>query len=268
MQQFGGINIMSYYLPTLLMESVHLSDTMARLIAAVSSVVYFFAALAAAPLVERYGRRTMMMVSTAMQFFCFLLMTVLLYYAQKEGYPNQEKVAQASVVFFFLYYIGFGLGMLGIPWLYPTEINSLPMRTKGAAAATMSDWITNFIVVEVTPVGIQNLGWRFYIVWTVTNAAFLPILYFFYPETGEFTIYFAQGNHQGPVMNHTLTDFFEADRTLEDLDAYYREDPPLIVTRDRHAVSRRRPEKYTEMHRRDIVEAEASREKSPVELVA
>ncbi|KAI4599134.1 hypothetical protein KJ359_002092 [Pestalotiopsis sp. 9143b] len=242
MQQFGGINIMSYYLPTLLMESVHLSDTMARLIAAVSSVVYFFAALAAAPLVERYGRRIMMMISTAIQFFCFLLMTVLLYYAQKEGYPSQEKVAQASVVFFFLYYIGFGLGMLGIPWLYPTEINSLPMRTKGAAAATMSDWITNFIVVEVTPVGIQNLGWRFYIVWTVTNAAFLPILYFFYPET--------------------------ADRTLEDLDAYYRENPPLIVTRDSHAVSRRRPEKYVEMQRRDIVEVEASREKSPVELVA
>ncbi|ETS79393.1 hypothetical protein PFICI_09246 [Pestalotiopsis fici W106-1] len=242
MQQFGGINIMSYYLPTLLMESVHLSDTMARLIAAVSSVVYFFAALAAAPLVERYGRRIMMIISTAIQFFCFLLMTILLYYAQKENFPSQEKVAQASVVFFFLYYIGFGLGMLGIPWLYPTEINSLPMRTKGAAAATMSDWITNFIVVEVTPIGIQNLGWKFYIVWTVTNAAFLPVLYFFYPET--------------------------ADRTLEDLDAYYRENPSLIVTRDRNATSRKRPGKYAEMQRRDIVEAETGREKAIVEHAA
>lgn len=94
--------------------------------------------------------------------------------------------------------------MLGVPWLYPTEINSLPMRTKGAAVATATDWITNFVIVEITPIGIQNIGWKFCefdqlprlcfasannvlgIVWTVTNAAFLPILYFFYPETGQY----------------------------------------------------------------------------------
>jgi hypothetical protein len=46
--------------------------------------------------------------------------------------------------------------------------------------------ITNFAIVEVTPIGIQNIKWKFWIVWTVTNAAFLPILYFFYPETGRF----------------------------------------------------------------------------------
>lgn len=35
------------------------------------------------------------------------------------------------------------------------------MRTKGAAVATATDWITNFIVVEITPIGIQNIGWKF-----------------------------------------------------------------------------------------------------------
>lgn len=44
--------------------------------------------------------------------------------------------------------------------------------------------ITNFVIVEITPIGIQNIGWRFYIVWTVLNAVFFPIVYFFYPETG------------------------------------------------------------------------------------
>jgi hypothetical protein len=38
-------------------------------------------------------------------------------------------------------------------------------------------------IVEITPIGIQQIGWRFWIVWTVTNAACLPIFYFFYPET-------------------------------------------------------------------------------------
>jgi hypothetical protein len=33
----------------------------------------------------------------------------------------------------------------GVPWLYPTEINSLAMRTKGAAIGTATNWIFNFM---------------------------------------------------------------------------------------------------------------------------
>lgn len=171
-------------MPTLLIQSVGLSEEMARLLAALSAVSYLLAAIIAAPLVERSGRRRMMLVSTSIQFFCFLLLTVLLYYANRPSYPHSTAVAKASVVWFFIYYMGFALGMLGIPWLYPTEINSLPMRTKGAAIATATNWLTNFVIVEITPKGVQNLGWRFYVIFTVFNAIFLPVIYFFYPETG------------------------------------------------------------------------------------
>jgi MFS family permease len=204
---------------------------MARLIAALASVSYLFASLVAAPMVERFGRRTMMLVSTFIQLICFILITVLLYFTEKPGYPFQSEVAKASVVWFFVYYIGFALGMLGIPWLYPTEINSLPMRTKGAAAATMTNWITNFLVVEVTPIGIQNLGWRFYVIWAVINTAIMPLIWAFFPET--------------------------ANRTLEDLDAYYRENPPLLVVKDKDAILILRPQKFVIAQRRDIEEAAA-----------
>ncbi len=39
-----------------------------------------------------------------------------------------------------------------------------------------------YLVVSITPIGIQNLGWRFYIVFAVLNAAFLPFIWFFYVE--------------------------------------------------------------------------------------
>ena len=32
---------------------------------------------------------------------------------------------------------------------------------------------------------IQNLQWRLYIIWAVLNASFVPITYFFYPETAR-----------------------------------------------------------------------------------
>ena len=33
------------------------------------------------------------------------------------------------------------------------------------------------MVVQITPIGIANLGWRFYIVWAVLNAIIVPVSY-------------------------------------------------------------------------------------------
>ena len=72
--------------------------------------------------------------------------------------------------------------------------------------------------MEITPPGIQSLEWKFYIIWTIFNGAFVPIVYLFYPET--------------------------ADRSLEDIDRMYRENPKLLVFRDKTITSSRRPMEY------------------------
>lgn len=54
--------------------------------------------------------------------------------------------------------------------------------------------------------------------WTILNASFIPLMYLFYPET--------------------------AGRSLEDIDDYYRTNPPLLVFRDKDVISSKRPEKY------------------------
>jgi len=203
-----------------LISSVGLTEKLARLLAACNSVSYLLFSLIGIPNVERWGRRKMLMYAAAGQFFCYLMITILLGLNEQPGFGAKKQVASASVAFFFLYYVFFGIGFQGVPWLYPTEINSLAMRTKGAAIGTATNWMCNFIVVEITPIGIQTLGWQFYIIWVVFNLAFVPTVYFFYPET--------------------------AARTLEDLDAYYRTSPPLLVFRDKDVKSSKRPAKYVE----------------------
>jgi hypothetical protein len=69
-------------------------------------------------------------------------------------------------------------------WIYPPEILPLKIRAKGAALAAAADFLGNFLVVEVTPVGIANIGWRFYVVWAVLNLVNAAIVWLFYPETG------------------------------------------------------------------------------------
>ncbi len=126
MQQLSGINVTSYYLPTVLIQSVGLTNRMARLLAACNSVSYLLFSMIGIPNVERWGRRKMIMYAAAGQCFCYLIITVLIRYSEKNGYSGQGQVASASVAFFFLYYVFFGIGFQGVPWLYVSTARRIP----------------------------------------------------------------------------------------------------------------------------------------------
>lgn len=58
--------------------------------------------------------------------------------------------------------------------------------------------LQNFFIVMITPVLITSIGWGTYLFFAVLNALFLPVIYFFYPETSgrsleEIDLIFAKG---------------------------------------------------------------------------
>lgn len=99
---------------------------------------------------------------------------------------------------------------MAIGFLYPSEINSNRSRNHGAAIAMVTNWVGVYIVVSITPIGellfgrpravgvscvlnsrntgIQDIGWRFYIIFAVTNLCFIPIIWLFYPETAGLSL--------------------------------------------------------------------------------
>jgi hypothetical protein len=77
----------------------------------------------------------------------------------------------------------FAIGWLGMTWLYPAEIVPLKIRAPSNALSTSANWIFNFMVVMITPVSFSSIGWKTYLIFAVINAAMLPIVFFFYPET-------------------------------------------------------------------------------------
>lgn len=73
------------------------------------------------------------------------------------------KWGAVAITFLFFYYAAFGCTWGMVPWVYQAEINSLAMRTKGAAAATATNWLFGFVCTQFTPTGIKNIGYRFYV---------------------------------------------------------------------------------------------------------
>ena len=43
-------------------------------------------------------------------------------------------------------------------------------------------------MIEITPIGIATIGWKLYIIFAVFNACFVPLVYFFVPETAGFSL--------------------------------------------------------------------------------
>lgn len=116
-----------------------------------------------------------------------------------------------------------------VPWLYPTEVNALAFRSKGASLAMASNWIMNYMVAQITPPGIENLGYKFWIVWAVICASFVPIIYLFYPET--------------------------ANRSLEDIDRFFFDNRSIFVFNNKLATQVDRPQIYEDADR-DVAAAQ------------
>jgi hypothetical protein len=73
-------------------------------------------------------------------------------------------------------------------WIYPPEILPLKTRAKGASLAAAADFLGNFLVVEITPPALRNIGYKTYIIFAVLNIANEVIVWAFYPETAGQTL--------------------------------------------------------------------------------
>ncbi|KAK4138983.1 MFS general substrate transporter, partial [Trichocladium antarcticum] len=98
------------------------------------------------------------------------------------AYFNQvfQQISGINLITYYAAVIYKGLGMT---WLYPAEIVPLRIRAPANALSTSANWIFNFLVVMITPVAFNNIGWRTYVIFAVINAFMVPCVYFFYPET-------------------------------------------------------------------------------------
>ncbi|KAF2268718.1 general substrate transporter [Lojkania enalia] len=181
-QQLTGINVLCYYLPLVLHRSVGLSELTARIISTINAICFMTATYTSITIIERVGRRPLLMISAACMSLAFLGISISVGIGQSN--PTSRLVPGIiATVFMFLYFTAFSFGWITVPWLYPAEVNSLSMRSKGAALATASDWLFNYVVVQTTPIGIHHLGWFLYLIYAGLNISFVPFVYYFIVET-------------------------------------------------------------------------------------
>ena len=151
------------------------------LLAGFNGIAYFISSLVPIWCLDRVGRRKVMFFACGGQAACMAILAGTV----SDGSKTCGLVA---IVMLFLFNFFFAVGFLAVPWLLPAEYAPLAIRTKAAALATASNWIFTFLVVEITPVSIDSIRWRTYIYFAIFNVAFIPLIWFFYPETRNLSL--------------------------------------------------------------------------------
>lgn len=172
--------VVSYYL-TLVLNTVGIEDTWRQtLINGLLQIFNFIAALSAAFLVDRLGRRTLLLWAGVGMLISYIVWTACSAVVDETGSSSAGIVV---VVCLFTFYFHYDISYTPLLFGYPTEILPYSIRAKGLAVELFGIYGSLTLMAFVNPIGLENIGWRYYILFCVLLVVFLVITWFLFPET-------------------------------------------------------------------------------------
>ncbi|KAK5116031.1 hypothetical protein LTR62_000487 [Meristemomyces frigidus] len=183
--QWNGIGVVSYYL-SLVLDTVGVTDAFHQtLINGLLQVFNFGAALTGAFLVDRLGRRTLFTWSGIGMLISYIVWTACSAVNNNTGsQPAGIVVIVCLFTFFFHYDIAYTPLLMG----YTTEIMPFSIRSKGLSCELLAIYVSLVIAAFVNPIGLENIGWKYYIVFCCLLVVFLAVTYFTFPETRGYSL--------------------------------------------------------------------------------
>ncbi|KAJ4022496.1 hypothetical protein NW752_000300 [Fusarium irregulare] len=182
MQQLGGINAIIYYSSTLFEKSVGFSAHMSALMSGFLQTWFFVASFIPWVLIDRIGRRPLLLSMISVMAATMAVQAGLIYQVENNT-ASSHAAGIAAAAMLFIFQGAFTIGFQATVWVYPSEILPLRLRQRGSSISTAANWIFNYMIVQITPISINNIGWRTYIIFAVLNTLWVPLIFLFFPET-------------------------------------------------------------------------------------
>ena len=166
-QQLSGINAIIYYSSTLF-RNVGFSAHLSALMSGFLQLWFFVASFIPWLLIDRIGRRPFLLSMISVMALAMATQAALVYQVQ---YKREVAYAAgiAGAVMLFLFEGAFTVGVQATVWVYPSEVLPLRLRQKGSSVSTAANCICNFLIAQITPPAIENVGWRTYVVFAVSD---------------------------------------------------------------------------------------------------
>lgn len=180
MQQWTGINFIFYFGTTFFQDLGTISNPF--LISLVTTLVNVCSTPLSFYIIERLGRRTILIWGALGMLICEFLVAII---GTADGHnPNAIRAEIAFIcIYIFFFACTWGPGA----WVVIGEIFPLPIRSRGVALSTASNWLWNCIITVITPYMVGkdqgNLGAKVFFIWGSLCTACFVYAYFLVPET-------------------------------------------------------------------------------------
>ncbi|KAM0334540.1 hypothetical protein ACHAQA_001570 [Verticillium albo-atrum] len=183
--QWNGVGVVSYYLALVLQTAGITSVTHQTLISGFMQIWNLGWAVGAAAMVDRIGRRGLFLISSTGMLVTYVVITALSGSFDASG---NASVGIAVVPCLFIFYGFYDIAFTPLTIAYPAEIWPYELRARGTALVQLTTNLALFFNVFVNPIALENIGWRYYIVFAVILVIVTLTIYFFYPETKGHTL--------------------------------------------------------------------------------
>ncbi|KAB8300889.1 hypothetical protein EYC80_002817 [Monilinia laxa] len=181
-QQLGGINALIYYSNTLFSDSLGFSDRLSALMSGFLQTWFLIASFIPWLLIDRVGRRPLLLSMISVMSAVMIIQTGLIYNVQEKT-AIARSCGIGAAVMLFVFEGAFTIGFQATVWVYPSEILPLRLRQRGSSISTACNWIFNYMIVQITPIALSTIGYKTYVIFAVLNACWVPIIFFWFPET-------------------------------------------------------------------------------------
>ncbi|TVY37591.1 putative glucose transporter [Lachnellula subtilissima] len=186
MQQWTGINFIFYFGTTFFktlgtIKNPFLIGLITTLVNVCSTPISFY-------IIERFGRRTILIYGALGMLICEFIVGIVGVTAGRESEHNTSAVS-SQIAFICIYIFFFATTWGPGAWVLIGEIFPLPIRSRGVALSTASNWLWNCIIAVITPYmvgsdpGEANLQSRVFFVWGSLCTACFIYSYLLIPET-------------------------------------------------------------------------------------
>ncbi|KAL4901144.1 hypothetical protein BDW74DRAFT_170316 [Aspergillus multicolor] len=153
--------------------------------------------------IDRFGRRPFLLLgatgcTACMVFLCALTAVYL---------DTDNTAGLRAAVFFIFFYIFFWCFFVdATQFAYLAEIFPNHLRSQGVALGLGWFYLSSEVTLVAAPVGLDRIGWRFYLVLIVPSTIYIVLIYLLFPETKGRTL-----EEMGRVFGEELVASSEAD---------------------------------------------------------
>ncbi|KIW89540.1 uncharacterized protein Z519_09696 [Cladophialophora bantiana CBS 173.52] len=150
---------------------------------------------------DKWGRRRMMFIALGIIIPSSILLCA--FWASFENTNNLNKTyGILAVVAMFLFLVGYGVIFNSFVFTYIPEI--LPTPVRAVLGGTITAWGSAFVIclVQVTPIAIEHISWKYFMIFVICTALYTVIFYFYFPETANKTLEEVEELFGDPVAIH------------------------------------------------------------------